>query len=109
VRCAADFHAQTAALPPYALLVLFFHTPWAAPCAHAAAVLDRLAARHPVYEPPLTRWLALDADECVAVVEACGVAAVPAIVLVKGGRILRQVRGYDALNVGEAIEQLVGK
>jgi thioredoxin-like negative regulator of GroEL len=53
-------------------------------------------------------WVAIDADECVAVAEAFAVSAVPAVVLLRAGRVLLRVRGYDVLDIGEAVGQFAG-
>lgn len=104
----ADFDAHISTLPPSTLLILYFHTRWAAPCVQMTADLEMLASSYPVHNPPLISWVRVDADKLLNVTEAYNVTAVPFIVLAKGGKVLHTVRGCDAIKVGEAVEEHAG-
>lgn len=108
LQTTADFDAHISVLPPTTLLVLYFYTQWAAPCIQMTADLEMLASSYPVYSPPLTSWVSVDADKLLNITEAYNVAAVPFIVLAKDGKVLCTVRGCDAVKVGEAVEQHAG-
>jgi hypothetical protein len=74
------------------------------------ADLEILASSYPVYNPPLTSWVSIDADKLLNVTKAYNVTAVPFIVLAKGGRVLYRVRGYDAIKAGETLrDRVLGK
>ncbi|KAL8419414.1 hypothetical protein RB594_002585 [Gaeumannomyces avenae] len=103
-----EWEAHLAALPPTTLLVIYFHAPWAPPCAQMATVLKTLAAEYPVADPPATSWVALDAEDLSDVSETYDVTAVPFVVLSRGGKVLESVSGNSAQRVRTAIEANAG-
>ncbi|OJJ46206.1 hypothetical protein ASPZODRAFT_16800 [Penicilliopsis zonata CBS 506.65] len=105
----ADFSAQLNALPPSALLVLYFHTPWAAPCAHMRTVLATLASQYPVTTPAAIAFLSINAEELPDISEEYDVSAVPYTVLARNGSILESVSGTDAAKVRDAVERHAGR
>ncbi|PKX99323.1 PICOT family protein [Aspergillus novofumigatus IBT 16806] len=98
----ADFSAHTSSLPPSALLVLYFHAPWAAPCAQMRAVLSALASQHPVTTPPTVSFVSINAEELPDISEEYNVTAVPYVVLIRNGQILESISGSDAVKVRDA-------
>jgi thioredoxin-like negative regulator of GroEL len=104
----ADFDAHISSLPPTTLLILNFYTPWAASCAQMTTVLKTLASSYPVHNPPSTSWVSVNADKLFDVTEAYDVTAVPFLVLARGGKVLKTVRGCDAIKVRKAVEQHAG-
>ena len=104
-----DFHEHLSSLPATALLVLSFHTPWAAPCAQMSTILSTLASTYPTESPPKISFVSINAEELPDISESYEVTAVPFLVLVKDGKTLETVSGSDAAKVREAIEKHAGK
>lgn len=105
----ADFNAHVSDLPSEALLVLFFHTPWAAPCAQMRTVLSTLASNYPVTSPPSISFVSINAEELPDISEEYDVTAVPFVVLVRNKQVLEAISGSNAANVRDKIEQHAGK
>lgn len=100
-----DFNSHVSGLDPNTLLLLSFHTPWAAPCAQMNTVLKTLAASYPVTIPARTTWLSVNAEDLPDVSDAYDVTAVPFLVLSRAGQVLETVSGSDAGKVRAAIEK----
>ncbi|KLU89312.1 monothiol glutaredoxin-5 [Magnaporthiopsis poae ATCC 64411] len=103
-----EWEAHLGALSPTTLLIIYFHAPWAPPCAQMATVLETLAAEYPVDDPPATSWVALDAEDLSDVSEMYDVTAVPFVVLSRGGKVLESVSGSNAQGVRNAVEKHAG-
>lgn len=101
----ADFNAHISGLPSDALLVLFFHTPWAAPCTQMRTVLSTLASNYPVTSPPNISFVSVNAEELPDISEDYDVSAVPFVVLVRNKQVLEAISGSDASKVRDAIEK----
>lgn len=100
------FQSATSSLPPSALLVLYFHAPWAEPCKQMSTVLSTLASTYP--STPDLAFLAIDAEEVSDVSEHYDVTQVPYIVLQKNGQVLETISGGDAAGVRQAVEKHAG-
>ncbi|KAJ9669201.1 glutaredoxin [Coniosporium apollinis] len=105
----ADFAHHTTSLPSSALLVLYFHAPWAAPCKQMSTILETLASTYTVESPPQLAFLSINAEELPEVSEQYDVTAVPYIVLQRGGETLETISGGDAGKVRAAVEKHAGK
>ncbi|KAI9838703.1 MAG: hypothetical protein M1819_005017 [Sarea resinae] len=105
----AEFSQHTSSLAPSTLLVLNFHTPWAAPCAQMSTVLSTLASSYPPANPPTVSFVSINAEDLPDISEAYDVTAVPYLVLIRGGQILETVSGSDATKVRDAVERHAGK
>ncbi|KAF1813663.1 glutaredoxin [Eremomyces bilateralis CBS 781.70] len=92
-------------VPATALLVVYFHAPWAAPCKQMATVLDTLASTYPAQSPPAISFVSINAEEVPEVSEQFDVTAVPFIVLLRGGARLETISGSDAAKVRAAVER----
>lgn len=105
-----DFHAHVSSLPTSTLLVLYFHTPWAAPCAQMHSVLTALASTYPdpATGPAQASFVTVNAEDLPDISEAYDVTAVPFVVLIRGGEVLQSISGSDAVKVREAIEKEAG-
>jgi Grx4 family monothiol glutaredoxin len=103
-----DFNTHVSSLPPSALLVLYFHTPWAAPCTQMRTVLSTLASTYPVTNPPSVSFVSANAEELLDISEQYDVTAVPFLVLIRDGTVLESISGYDAAKVCDAVEKYVG-
>ena len=99
------FEQHLSSLSSSTLLVLSFHTPWAAPCAQMNTVLTTLASSYPVTDPLSTSWISVNAEDLPDVSDAYDVTAVPYLVLIKAGKVLETVSGSDASKVRTAIER----
>jgi len=88
------------------LFVLYFHTPWAAPCAQMNTILSTLASTYPADSD--ISFLSINAEELADVSESYDVTAVPFLVLQKGGKTLETVSGSDATKVRAAVEKYAG-
>jgi Grx4 family monothiol glutaredoxin len=105
----ADFAHLTSTFPPEALLVVYFHAPWAEPCKQMSTVLATLAGTYPAETPAKIGFVSLDAEELPDISETYDVTAVPYIVLQKNGERLETISGSDASKVRATIEKHAGK
>ena len=105
----SNFHTHTSSLPPLALVVIYFHTPWAAPCKQTRLVLEALASSYPPQPPPTVSFLSLDAEALPDISESYDVSAVPFLVLQRDGKALESVSGSDASKIRDAVERHAGK
>lgn len=103
------FASHLSALPRTSLLVLYFHAPWAAPCAQMHTVLSTLASQYPVTTPPSISFVSINAEELPDISEDYDVTAVPFVVLVRGGEVLESISGSDAARVRDAVERFAGQ
>lgn len=105
----ATFISHINSLPPTCLSVLYFHAPWAAPCAQMRTVLSTLASQYPATTPPSVSFVSLNAEELPDISEDYDVTAVPFVVLVRGGNVLEAISGSDAARVRDAVERFAGR
>ncbi|EXJ80779.1 hypothetical protein A1O3_07063 [Capronia epimyces CBS 606.96] len=106
VESEAGFDQILKTVPPSTLVVLYFHTPWAAPCAQMNTILTTLASTYPADAD--IRFLSINAEELADVSESYDVTAVPFLVLQKDGKVLETVSGSDAGKVRAAVEKYTG-
>jgi Grx4 family monothiol glutaredoxin len=104
----SEFDSHVSSLPPSSLLVLSFHTPWAAPCAQMRTVLSTLASGYPVTSPPTVSFVSVNAEELPDISEDYDVTAVPFLVLIRDRKVLESISGSDAIKVRNAIERHAG-
>ncbi len=100
-----EWEAHLASLPPSTLVIVSFYAKWAGPCKPMAAVLEALASKYPVTNPPTTSWVALDAEAVDDVCDLYGVTAVPFLVLLRNRQVVETVSGNRPVQVREAIER----
>lgn len=105
----ADWQKHIASLPSSALHIIYFHAPWAAPCAQMATVVQTLAAEYPATNPPTTLWASVNAEELEDISEEYEVNVVPYIVISRDGQVLETVSGTSAAKVRTAIQTHAGK
>lgn len=105
----STFHSHISSLPPTALAVISFHTPWAAPCKQMHLILETLASSYPPQSPPVISFLSLDAEALPDISESYDVTAVPFLVLQRDGKIVESVSGSDASKIRDAVERNAGK
>ena len=104
-----DFHEHVKSLASTALLIIFFHTPWAAPCVQMSTILSTLASSYPPQSHPAISFISLNAELLPDISESFDVTAVPFLVLQRNGQILESVSGSDAGKVRDAVEKWAGK
>lgn len=104
-----DFDQQVSTYPSSALLVIYFHAPWAEPCKQMSTILSALASTYKTSDPPTIGFLSLDAEEVSDVSEKYDVTQVPYIVLQKDGKVVETISGSDAAKVRTAVEKHAGK
>ncbi|KAL8842719.1 MAG: hypothetical protein Q9170_000375 [Blastenia crenularia] len=109
IRSASDFNSHISSLPPTTVLVIFFHTPWAAPCAQMSLILKTLATSYRPQTPPTVSFLSLDAETLPDISESYDVTAVPFLVIQRDGKVLEQVSGSDVSKIRDAVERHAGK
>ncbi|KAL1984419.1 hypothetical protein VTN96DRAFT_9198 [Rasamsonia emersonii] len=105
----AEFKSHLESLPSSTLLVINFHTPWAAPCAQMRTVLSTLAAQFPVTSPPTVSFVSINAEELPDISEEYDVTAVPFVVLIRDKKVLESISGSDAAKVRDAVERHAGR
>lgn len=91
---------------PTTLLILYFHTPWAAPCAQMKTILSTLASTYPDEAP--IKFLSINAEDLPDISESYDVTAVPFLVLQRDEKTLETVSGSDAAKVRAAVEKYAG-
>ncbi|KAF2435626.1 thioredoxin [Tothia fuscella] len=105
----ADFAHLKSTIPSSALLVVYFHAPWAEPCKQMSTFLETLASTYPSDRPPKIAFASLDAEELPEISEDYDVTAVPFIVLQKGAERLETISGSDSAKVRTLVEKHAGK
>ncbi|MCJ1357112.1 MAG: monothiol glutaredoxin grx4 [Icmadophila ericetorum] len=105
----ADFHAHTSSISSSTVLIISFHTPWAAPCAQMSTILSTLASQYPPQDPPTVSFISLNAESLPDISESYDVTAVPFLVLQRDGKVLESVSGSDAAKVRAVVEKWAGK
>ena len=100
------FNDTVSALPSTHLAVLYFHTPWAAPCTQMRTILTTLASTYTTSSP--IAFLSINAEDLPEISENYDVTAVPFLVLQRDGKTLETVSGSDATKVRSAVERHVG-
>ncbi|KAL6246581.1 glutaredoxin [Rhinocladiella similis] len=106
VQSEAGFDQLIKTAPPSTLFVLYFHTPWAAPCAQMNTILTTLASTYPADAD--VSFLSINAEDLADISESYDVTAVPFLVLQKGGETLQTVSGIDPAKVRAAVEKYAG-
>jgi thioredoxin-like negative regulator of GroEL len=102
----AQFNSLIQYANPTTLAILYFHTPWAAPCAQMRTILETLASTYPSSSD--ITFLSINAEELADVSESYDVTAVPFRVLQRDGKVLETVSGSDAAKVRAAVEKHAG-
>ncbi|GMM39081.1 monothiol glutaredoxin [Saccharomycopsis crataegensis] len=93
-----QFTEVTRLAPSNKLLVLYFYTSWAAPCAQMSKVFDALANANPEFS-----FLSIDADAQANIAELFEVASVPHFILIQDSVILKEVSGADPKEIASAL------
>lgn len=104
-----EFNSTLKSAFPSTLLILSFHTSWAAPCAQMRTILETLASTYPVKDPPTISFLSINAEDLPEISESYNVTAVPFLVLLREGETLETLSGSDASKVRDAVERQAGK
>jgi Grx4 family monothiol glutaredoxin len=73
-----------------------------------SAVLSALASTYPANSPASPTFFSIDAEEVPEAAELFEVAAVPFVVVYKGGKTVETVSGTDAKRVRDAVEKHAG-
>ncbi|KAI1415592.1 glutaredoxin [Hypoxylon sp. FL1857] len=100
-----EWHNHVGSLPSATLLIVFFHAPWASPCAQMRTVLEALQDDYSKEDASATSWVAINAEELSDVSEIYDVVAVPYIVLQRNDKVLESISGSNAAYVRAAIEK----
>ena len=100
-----SFRSTITQTSPTTLTVLYFHAPWAAPCAQMHTILTTLAQTYQVTSPPSIQFLSIDAEALPEISEDYDVTAVPYLALLRDGKTVDTVSGCDATKVREAVEK----
>lgn len=93
---------------PSALLTIYFHANWAAPCQHMSTAITTLASTYEATSPPSVLFLRIDADEVSEIAEDYDVSAVPYIVLQKNGQVIETINAPSIAGVRSAVEKHAG-
>ncbi|RMZ76562.1 hypothetical protein DV737_g4770, partial [Chaetothyriales sp. CBS 132003] len=100
-----QFHQAVKSTPSSSLIVVYFHTPWAAPCEQMTSILTALASTYPSASPSSPVFLSVNAEELPEISESFDVTAVPFLALVRDGKTVETVSGSDAAKVRAAVER----
>ncbi|KAI1661064.1 glutaredoxin [Daldinia decipiens] len=99
-----EWETFVGSLPKSTLLIIFFHAPWAAPCAQMAKVIETLANDYSAKSAPSTSWVSINAEDLSDVSEIYDVVAVPYVVLQQNDQVLDTVSGSNAAALRKVIE-----
>ena len=102
-----SFKSTLSSTSPSTLTVLYFHTPWAAPCTQMRTILTALASTYTSTETAPS-FLSINAEDLPDISESYDVTAVPFLVLVRDNKTLETVSGSDAAKVRAAVERHAG-
>ncbi|KIY00703.1 uncharacterized protein Z520_03368 [Fonsecaea multimorphosa CBS 102226] len=102
------FNQHISSAPSSHLNVIYFHTPWAAPCAQTNTILSALASTYPASRSSDLSFLSINAEELPDVSELFDVTAVPYLVIQRDGKTLETVSGSDAGKLRGAVEKHAG-
>ncbi|KAJ9609457.1 glutaredoxin [Cladophialophora chaetospira] len=100
--------ADTTSSSPSSLFILYFHTPWAAPCVQMNTILSTLASTYPSTRASDLSFLSINAEELPEISEEYDVTAVPFTVISRNGKFLESISGSDASKVRSAVEKYAG-
>ncbi|OCT51424.1 Monothiol glutaredoxin-3 [Cladophialophora carrionii] len=103
-----QFNSFTSSSSPSTVFILYFHTPWAAPCAQMTTILSTLASTYPSSRSSDLSFLSINAEDIPEISETYDVTAVPFTVIVRAGKVLESVSGSDATKVRTAVEKYAG-
>ncbi|ETI22582.1 Grx4 family monothiol glutaredoxin [Cladophialophora carrionii CBS 160.54] len=103
-----QFNSLTSSSSPSTVFILYFHTPWAAPCAQMTTILSTLASTYPSSRSSDLSFLSINAEDIPEISETYDVTAVPFTVIVRAGKVLESVSGSDATKVRTAVEKYAG-
>jgi thioredoxin-like negative regulator of GroEL len=103
-----QFKQVTASASPEQVFVLYFHTPWAAPCVQMNTILTALASTYPSSRATDLAFLSINAEDLPEISEEYDVTAVPFTVISKGGKAAESVSGSDVTKVRAAVEKHAG-
>jgi Grx4 family monothiol glutaredoxin len=97
-----QFTELTTSVSASTLIIIYFNTPWAAPCAQMNSVFKSLAEVHPT-----ATFVSVNADEFPDISESFDVSAVPYFVLVRDSTILKELSGADPKELATSIQALL--
>lgn len=103
IQSDAQFTELTTSLSASTLLVIYFNTPWAAPCVQMNTVFKSLAGVH-----TSATFVSVNADQFPDISESFDVSAVPYFVLVRDSTILKELSGADPKELATSIQELSG-
>ncbi|KAI0111636.1 glutaredoxin [Daldinia grandis] len=99
-----EWETFVGSLPKSTILIIFFHAPWAAPCAQMAKVIEMLANDYSATGAPPTSWVSINAEDLSDVSEIYDVVAVPYVVLQQNDQVLDAVSGSNVAALRKVIE-----
>lgn len=120
-----QFATIASTVDPSTLVVIYFHTLWAAPCAQMSSVFQSLSDAHSsesnqvldtdeninailkANPPPAAVFLSVNADDIPDLSETFDVSAVPYFVLIRDATILKELSGADPKELANTIQSLI--
>lgn len=121
-----QFATIASTVDPSTLVVIYFHTLWAAPCAQMSSVFQSLSDAHSsesqnqildtneninavlkANPPPAAIFLSVNADEIPDLSETFDVSAVPYFVLIREATILKELSGADPKELANTIQSFI--
>lgn len=102
------FSAHVASLPPSALLVLYFYTPWTAFSTRMTNELSALASQYTATTPPSLSFISINGKQLVEIAKEYGVSTAPYVICLRDGEILESIRGSDVEKIRKALDRHSG-
>lgn len=102
IQSDAQFSELTTSVSPSTLVIIYFNTPWAAPCTQMNSVFKSLSEVH-----TSATFVSVNADDFPDISESFDVSAVPYFVLVRDSTILKELSGADPKELATSIQGLI--
>lgn len=99
------FDSKIGTLSSDHIAVIFFHAPWATPCARVKDILETLAESYNPNESSNVTFFGVNADDLAEVCDKYDVSAVPYIIIERNHKVLETVSGSDGNQIRAALEK----
>lgn len=100
-----DLSSHLTTVPPSALVVLYFYTPWTVFSTDMTADLKSLASQYPTTTPPSISFLGINAKALLDTAKEYGVRKAPCVVCLRGGQFLESIQGSDATKIRDTLNR----
>jgi len=104
VHSKKEFDALLVSTRSKQLVVVDFFATWCGPCQQIAPKFEAMAAAM-----PQAKFVKVDVDQCKDLSQQYGVQSMPTFKLIRGGKVVDEMKGADDGALKEKVEALAGK